>query len=110
MFQMLISGARTPIARAVIGNYIQRAPGDPVQSDFLKPYPNVNTNFIPNVNPIINTNAGSDSPPLMYPYDENDYLTSINSMKQMHDQPLPFRLPFSGFAFNYIWVKIIEIE
>ncbi|CAG2116675.1 unnamed protein product, partial [Medioppia subpectinata] len=41
---------------------------------------------------------------LMYPYEQEDYLTSINSMKQMHDQPLPFRLPFSGFAFNYVWV------
>ncbi|CAG2164910.1 unnamed protein product [Oppiella nova] len=41
---------------------------------------------------------------LMYPYETEDYCHGINSMKQMHDQPLPFRLPFSGFAFNYVWV------
>ncbi len=42
---------------------------------------------------------------LFYPYDESDYMKGINSMKQFHDQPLPFRLPFFGFAFNYIWVN-----
>ena len=42
---------------------------------------------------------------LMYPYDESDHLYNVNSMKQFHDQPLPFRLPFSGFAYNYIWVS-----
>lgn len=41
---------------------------------------------------------------LMYPFEEKDHLTTINSMKQFHDQPLPFRLPFSGFQFHYIWV------
>lgn len=41
---------------------------------------------------------------LFYPYDRSDYRNEINSMKQFHDQPLPFRLPFFGFAFHYIWV------
>lgn len=43
---------------------------------------------------------------LLYPFDEHDYMSNINSLKQFHDQPLPFRLPFSGFAYNYIWVSI----
>lgn len=42
---------------------------------------------------------------LMYPYDKSDFL-SLTSTKSFHDQPLPFRLPFSGFAFNYIWVRL----
>ncbi|XP_054161232.1 protein mesh-like [Oppia nitens] len=54
--------------------------------------------------PIINGDGWDGSDQLMYPYEPSDYLTTINSMKQMHDQPLPFRLPFSGFAFTYIWV------
>lgn len=41
---------------------------------------------------------------LMFPYNEGDYMHSINSMKQFHDQPLPFRLPFFGFAYHYIWI------
>lgn len=43
-------------------------------------------------------------PALMYPYDDNDLLNTVNSMKQFHDQPLQFRLPFFGFAYHYIWV------
>ena len=45
---------------------------------------------------------------LMYPFEEKDQLTNINSMKQFHDQPLPFRLPFSGFQYHYIWVSAIS--
>ncbi|KAH9406628.1 hypothetical protein TYRP_013610, partial [Tyrophagus putrescentiae] len=47
---------------------------------------------------------GDKSHLLFYPFDENDYLKTVNSMKQFHDQPLHFRLPFFGFAFHYIWV------
>lgn len=43
-------------------------------------------------------------PNLMFPYNEADYVHTINSMKQFHDQPLPFRLPFFGFAYHYIWI------
>ncbi|KAJ6218930.1 hypothetical protein RDWZM_004742 [Blomia tropicalis] len=39
-----------------------------------------------------------------YPFDERDYLNTVNSMKQFHDQPLHFRLPFFGFAYHYIWI------
>jgi len=46
---------------------------------------------------------------LLYPYDENDYLEVINSMKPMHDQPLTFRLPYYGFAYHYIWVSELNL-
>nr|XP_046915265.1 protein mesh-like isoform X1 [Dermatophagoides farinae] len=46
----------------------------------------------------------SGDPRLMYPYTTDDYVREINSMKQFHDQPLPFRLPFFGFAYHYIWI------
>ena len=78
----------------------QRAPDDPPVANkppdvpIINPYPGRQSN-------------GEQTSELMYPFDEKDYLSSINSMKQMHDQPLPFRLPFSGFAFNYIWVSHI---
>lgn len=52
-------------------------------------------------------NTQDDNAPnlnLMYPFDETHFLANVNSMKQFHDQPLPFRLPFSGFAYNYIWI------
>ena len=62
-------------------------------------------NFISRSNNKANAN---DDPRanLMYPFREQDHLTNINSMKQFHDQPLPFRLPFSGFQFHYIWVSL----
>ncbi|CAG2181770.1 unnamed protein product, partial [Oppiella nova] len=41
---------------------------------------------------------------LMYPYNLSD-LTKITSAKPLHDQPLPFRLPFFGFWYHYIWVQ-----
>ena len=43
---------------------------------------------------------------LMYPY-LNDYL-EITSSKPMHDQPLPFRLPFFGFYYHYAWVCLLQ--
>ena len=45
---------------------------------------------------------------VLYPFYKEDYMKEINSMKQMHDQPLPFRLPFFGFAYHYIWVSIYQ--
>ena len=39
---------------------------------------------------------------LMYPY-LNDFV-EITSSKPIHDQPLPFRLPFFGFYYHYAWV------
>ncbi|CAG2177120.1 unnamed protein product, partial [Oppiella nova] len=41
---------------------------------------------------------------LMYPYNLSD-LTKITSDKPLHDQPLPFRLPFFGFWYHYIWIQ-----
>jgi hypothetical protein len=43
---------------------------------------------------------------LMYPYNLNDF-TEITSAKPIHDQPLPFRLPFFGFSYHYVWVKFL---
>ena len=40
----------------------------------------------------------------MYPYNLSDF-TEITSAKPMHDQPLPFRLPFFGFSYNYVWIQ-----
>lgn len=41
---------------------------------------------------------------LIYPYNNQD-LTDISSGKSIHDQPLPFRLPFFGFHYEYIWIQ-----
>lgn len=41
---------------------------------------------------------------LMYDYNLTDF-TDITSGKPIHDQPLPFRLPFFGFDFNYIYIQ-----
>ncbi|CAG2107812.1 unnamed protein product, partial [Medioppia subpectinata] len=41
---------------------------------------------------------------LMYPYNLSDF-TEITSAKPIHDQPLPFRLPFFGFWYHYIWIQ-----
>lgn len=57
-----------------------------------------------NPSPRLGASKEDKSHLLFYPFDENDYLKSVNSMKQFHDQPLHFRLPFFGFAFHYIWV------
>lgn len=46
---------------------------------------------------------------LMYPYNLSDF-TEITSAKPIHDQPLPFRLPFFGFSYHYIWVNIKFFE
>ncbi|UXI15282.1 Extracellular domains-containing protein [Sarcoptes scabiei] len=46
----------------------------------------------------------ASDPRSMYPYNDYDFLREINSMKQFHDQPLQFRLPFFGFAYHYIWI------
>ena len=43
---------------------------------------------------------------LMYPY-LNDSV-EITSSKPIHDQPLPFRLPFFGFSYHYVWVCILQ--
>ena len=77
--------------------------GDPLA--VLPPQPNYQPNVPSNQN---QPHMVSDDPRanLMYPFEEKDHLTSINSMKQFHDQPLPFRLPFSGFQFHYIWVSL----
>jgi hypothetical protein len=44
---------------------------------------------------------------LMYPYNLSDF-SEITSAKPIHDQPLPFRLPFFGFSYNYVWVKLFS--
>ena len=41
---------------------------------------------------------------LMYPYSAVDAL-DITQTKPIHDQSLPFRLPFFGFEFNYIYIQ-----
>ena len=41
---------------------------------------------------------------LMYPYLAADLL-DITQTKPFHDQSLPFRLPFFGFEFNYIYIQ-----
>ncbi|CAG2181034.1 unnamed protein product, partial [Oppiella nova] len=41
---------------------------------------------------------------LMYPYNLSD-IADITSAKPLHDQPLPFRLPFFGFWNYYIWIQ-----
>lgn len=41
---------------------------------------------------------------LMYHYNMTDF-TSITQSKPIHDQPLPFRLPFFGFAFTYAYIQ-----
>lgn len=41
---------------------------------------------------------------LMYHYNLTDF-TSITQSKPIHDQPLPFRLPFFGFAFTYVYIQ-----
>lgn len=41
---------------------------------------------------------------LMYPYNLSDF-TEITSSKPIHDQPLPFRLPFFGFDYRYAWIQ-----
>lgn len=41
---------------------------------------------------------------LMYHYNLT-YFTSITQSKPIHDQPLPFRLPFFGFAFTYAYIQ-----
>ena len=40
----------------------------------------------------------------MYDYNLTDF-TSITQSKPIHDQPLPFRLPFFGFAFTYVYIQ-----
>jgi hypothetical protein len=40
----------------------------------------------------------------MYSYNMTDF-TSITQSKPIHDQPLPFRLPFFGFAFTYVYIQ-----
>lgn len=57
----------------------------------------------------MNNGRANNEKPLFYPYDSSHYLKEINSMKQFHDQPLPFRIPYFGFAFHYIWVKFHQI-
>jgi hypothetical protein len=44
---------------------------------------------------------------LMYPYNLNDF-TEITSYKPFHDKPLPFRLPFFGFSYRYVCVKLFS--
>ncbi len=46
-------------------------------------------------------------PQLLYPYDLSDF-TEITSAKPIYDQPLPFRLPFFGFSYHYVWVKLLS--
>lgn len=41
---------------------------------------------------------------LMYPYNLSDF-TDITSGKPIHDQALPFRLPFFGFEFTYVYIQ-----
>ena len=41
---------------------------------------------------------------LMYDYNLTDF-TDLTSSKPIHDQPLPFRLPFFGFDFNYVYIQ-----
>jgi hypothetical protein len=69
--------------------------------------------FIPgNARPIQNPNPGPQvlgdmtafRQQLMYPYNLSDF-SEITSAKPIHDQPLPFRLPFFGFSYHYVWVK-----
>ena len=40
---------------------------------------------------------------LMYHYNLT-YILDISQNKPIHDQPLPFRLPFFGFEFNYAYI------
>lgn len=39
----------------------------------------------------------------MYSYNLT-YILDISQNKPIHDQPLPFRLPFFGFEFNYAYI------
>ncbi|KAI1296786.1 Protein mesh [Halotydeus destructor] len=56
------------------------------------------------INPIITSELTRYREQLMYDYNMT-YFTDITSSKPIHDQPLPFRLPFFGFDFSYIYIQ-----
>jgi hypothetical protein len=66
-----------------------------------------NARPIQNVGPQILGDLTSFRQELMYPYNLSDF-TEITSAKPIHDQPLPFRLPFFGFSYHYVWVKFLS--
>lgn len=56
------------------------------------------------IDPVITGELNEYRKQLMYDYNLTDF-TDITSGKPIHDQPLPFRLPFFGFDFNYIYIQ-----
>jgi hypothetical protein len=93
----------SPFSRAQ-DNLPNSNPNSPPRSGKAPVFIPGNARPIQNLGPQILGDLTSFRQELMYPYNLSDF-TEITSAKPIHDQPLPFRLPFFGFSYHYIWIQ-----